>query len=300
MVSPRRLPRFILIAISLLPATHATSRPVVALLTDFGLENEAVGLCHGAILAVSSDIEVVDLCHAGTPFDVRLAGLMLRGTEVFPKGTVFVAVVDPGVGTERSGLAIKTGKGFFYVAPNNGLLSSVMEDQGVAAAYILEPTRVNPSWTPGTFDGRDLFSPAGALLATGHGGLERVGRPMPLERIVRVEPLRAKVIPAEKKVIGHYVRTDLPYGNVWTDITRENLQAIGAKSVKTLLVRMVDREVPLPLVVSFGHVAKGQPLAYFASDGCLALALNQGNLKEAWGLEEGMDVEVRMGESEPR
>lgn len=281
-------------------AVPSPARPVVALLTDFGRENEAVGLCHGAILAISSEIEVVDLCHGVTPFDVRLAGLMLRGTEIFPKGTVVVAVVDPGVGTERTGLAIKTGKGLYYVAPNNGLLSSVMEDQGIAAAYILEPTRANPNWTPGTFDGRDLFCPAAALLAASHGDLERVGRPIPLDRIVRVEPLRAKVIPDEKKVVGHYVRTDLPYGNVWTDITHENLKAIGAESAETLRVRVLDREVPMPLVVSFGHVAKGQPLAYFASDGCLALALNQGNLKEAWGLVEGMEVEVRMGKDQPR
>src|SRR5687767_11626682 len=89
-------------------------RPVVALLTDFGLQNEAVGLCHGAIAAIDSDIQVVDLCHSVDAYDIDLAALMLRGTTVFPRGSVIACVVDPGVGTDREPIVLLTKHGLLY------------------------------------------------------------------------------------------------------------------------------------------------------------------------------------------
>ncbi len=142
----------------LLSAVAATviARPVVVLLTDFGLENEAVGLCHGAILSVDTEIQIVDLSHQVRPFDVRQGSRILGRATKFPRGTVFVAVVDPGVGTDRGSVAVKTTRGFTFVAPNNGLLTDVIQSQGIESVYRIEERKVNAQWEAGTFDGRDL------------------------------------------------------------------------------------------------------------------------------------------------
>lgn len=201
----------------------APSRPIVALLTDFGLAHEAVGLCHGAILAVDPDIRIVDLSHNPDAYDIQLGALMLRGTTVFPKGTVFVGVIDPGVGTTRKPVAIRTKAGFYYVGPNNGLLTWVILDQGIDQAVTLDEKRINPQWEPGTFDGRDLFSPAGALLATTRGDLKRIGTPTRTDDLILLDTPEVSFDPATGALSGVYLRQDAPYGNVWTNITRDDV-----------------------------------------------------------------------------
>jgi hypothetical protein len=280
------------LALFLLLATASSARPIVALLTDFGLDNEAVGLCHGAILAINPEIDVVDLCHRVEPYNIQQGALMLKRTTGFPKGSVFVAVVDPGVGTARTALAIETERHLFYVAPNNGLLSEVIRDQGILKAYRLDPKRVNPDWSPGTFDGRDLFGPAGALLASSSGSLDRIGVSVGDQEIILLDPIRPALFPDEHKIVGHYLRTDTPYGNVSTDIRGEDLSSIGASAGTTLRVVAGKRKAEVPLVVSFGQVEKGRPLAYLDSGGSLALAINQGNISREWDLIEGMEITI--------
>ena len=272
---------------------EAGARPVVAMLTDFGLENEAVGLCHGAILSIDSNIEVVDLCHSAEPYNIRKASLMLKRSNSFPKGTVFVGVIDPGVGTARTGIAIKTHQGYFFVAPNNGLLSEVIHTQGVDRAVRLVEKRVNPNWKSGTFDGRDLFSPAAALLASASGDLDRVGIPVEISEIELLPKIQAQIDLEKKSITGHFLLTDKPYGNVWTDITQADLEAIGCELGGKVLVKAGSHERILPWVVSFGHVPEGEPLAYIASGDTLALAINMGDFRKAWGLEEGCTITVR-------
>jgi S-adenosylmethionine hydrolase len=276
----------------LLLSSPSSARPLVALLTDFGLDNEAVGMCHGAILAVNPEINVVDLCHRVEPYNIQQGSLMLKRTVGFPKGSVIVAVVDPGVGTERTALAIETNRHLFYVAPNNGLLSEVIRDQGILKAYRLDPKRVDPDWSPGPFDGRDLFAPAGALLASSSGSLERIGVPARDRDIILLDPIRPALFPDEHKVVGHYLRTDTPYGNVWTDIRGEDLSSIGASAGTTLRVVAGKQKAEVPLVVSFGQVGKGKPLAYLDSGGSLALAINQGNISREWDLLVGMEITI--------
>ncbi len=274
-----------------LPA--APSRPVVALLTDFGLAHEAVGLCHGAILAVDPDIRIVDISHNPDAYDVQLGALMLRGTTVFPKGTVFVGVIDPGVGTTRKPVAIRTKAGFYYVGPNNGLLTWVIRDQEVDEAVTLDEKRINPQWEPGTFDGRDLFSPAGALLAVARGDLNRIGTPAPAEDLVLLDTPEVSVDPATGSLHGVYLRQDAPYGNVWTNITRDDVTSAGIRMGDMIRVTGDNLDVTAPLVVSFGYVPEGRPLAYFASNGSLAFALNMANFSEAHGMKPGMRLTVK-------
>lgn len=273
-------------------AAAAPARPLVALLTDFGLANEAVGLCHGAILSVSSDIRIVDLCHNADAYDILLGALMLRGTTVFPAGSVFVGVIDPGVGTSRQPVALRTKRGLYYVAPNNGLLTCVVRDQGVEEVVVLDEKQINPEWKAGTFDGRDLFSPAGALLAVSGGNLLRIGRPARAEDLILLDLPEARFDPVTSSVQGVYLRRDEPYGNVWTNITADDLTSAGIRLGDRVRLTGEGVDVTAPLVVSFGHVPAGQPLAYFASNGSLAFALNQGNFSEKHGMKPGMKLSV--------
>mgnify|MGYP000981245366 FL=1 len=270
---------FLLSIFLILLTSLAYGRPVVVLMTDFGLNNEAVGLCHGAILAINSEIEVVDLCHNVKAFDIEQAGLFLKGTECFPEGTVFVNVIDPGVGTDRNSIAIKTKKELYYIAPNNGLLTYVIKDQGIEEAYELDKKKINPKWEKGTFDGRDLFSPAGAILATSNGNLDSIGRPIKTEDVVLFEIKVATVYEEEGKIIGIYNKTDEPYGNVWTNITSEDLLKISVKTDDTIHITAENIDMEIPFVTAFGDVQKGEALAYINSEGTLAFAINQGNFE---------------------
>ena len=266
---------------------------MVALLTDFGLANEAVGLCHGVILQNNSNIQILDLCHNLQPYNIRQAALILKRATGFPKGTVFTAVVDPGVGTQREAIVVKTKKGFLYVGPNNGVFSEVIRQQEADSVWMIDAKRVNPDWSPGTFDGRDLFCPAAAILASSSGDLTRIGDPMDPERLVLLPPMVAQVYLEEAKVVGHYLVTDEPYGNVWTDITTEDLSAIGLHLGDHLQVEANGKKWEVPWVTSFGYVPEGQPLGYLASGDTFALAINMGDLHKQWGLKEGMEILVR-------
>jgi hypothetical protein len=296
-----RLSRALAIAwLALLAAfVPANARPVVALLTDFGLANEAVGLCHGAVLKIDSEIQIIDLCHSLQPYNIRQAALMLRRTAGFPKGTVFATVVDPGVGTQREAIMVKTKRGFLFVGPNNGVFSEVVRLQEVESVWKLDEKRVNPSWSAGTFDGRDLFCPAAAILASSSGELQRVGVPMPVERLVLLPAMVARVNPAEGMIVGHCLVTDEPYGNVWTDITPENLSALGIHLGDHIQIEAGKGRWEIPWVLSFGFVPTGQPLGYVGSGDTFALAINMGDLRKEWGLEEGIEITLRRLSSQP-
>ncbi|NLI80034.1 MAG: SAM-dependent chlorinase/fluorinase [Candidatus Riflebacteria bacterium] len=279
-------------------AAQALSVPaapgILVLASDFGLHNEAVGLCHGAALAVDPRLTIVDLCHTVRPFDVRQASLMLGRTDVFPAGTVFVAVVDPGVGTARGAIALRTRQGRLYVAPDNGLLTEVIARQGVEAAVRLDPRRVNPRWRRGTFDGRDLFSPAGALLASGKAGLATLGTALRPADLVRLPALKARVRAADGAIIGHFLRTDEPYGNAWTDVPARDLDRLGIRPGTMLEVEAKGQRLAVPFVEAFGDVPEGKPLAYLGSDGTLAFALNMGDFVRTQAWTEGLEITVRM------
>ena len=298
MITARRsLPRMIrpsllLAALLLLFAQIAAARPAVVLTTDFSLNNEAVGLCHGAILAVDADLAIVDLCHTIRPFDIRQASLALKRTDIFPSGTVFVTVVDPGVGTARGAVAVRTRGGRIHVAPDNGVLTEVIAREGVVQAARIDPKRVNPRWKPGTFDGRDLFSPAGALLAANGGTFERIGRPIPVSDLVRLPALEVKVTAGQGRITGHFIRSDEPYGNAWTDIGPDHLRQAGLELGDRLRLTFGDRTLELPFVTTFGEVPEGRPLAYLDSDGGLAFALNQGNFVKTHDWREGLEISV--------
>lgn len=283
-----------------LGAGGPSARPVVALLSDFGLEGDAVGLCHGAILRVNRAIAIVDLTHNIAPYNVQQAALALARTEGFPKGTVFVAVVDPGVGGERKALALRTNAGLVYVGPDNGIFTYVMQRQGVKDVVALFPHKINPTWKPGTFDGRDLFSPAGAVIATAGGEIRGLGLPVDPNALVRLPTPMPSLDQAKKSARGVYLATDHPYGNVWTNIPLALLDALGIKRgdalIATFKTAAGETRIEAPFVLSFADVPEGAALAYLNSDNQLAFALNQGDFAKRHRLVEGAELRVERKE----
>lgn len=269
-------------------------RPVVVLMTDFGLEDDAVGLCRGAILAVAPDATVVDLCHRVPRFDVAAgARTIAEAPGVYPPGTVFVGVVDPGVGTSRRAIAARLADGSFLVGPDNGLLTEAIERHGPAEVRALEnPAFFRPDPDP-TFHGRDLFSPAGGHLAA--------GRPFAQAGPVVTDWVRLPRQVARREgdaLLGAVVSIDEPFGNVWTDVPAALLAELGAAPGKARLSVQVGGRPALvvPLARTFGDVPEGSALAYLNSRGWLALALNMADFARTHGVERGTPVRVTLAE----
>lgn len=276
-------------------AAHAASNQPgsapLLFMTDFGVADDAVAICKGVMLEMAPDLRIIDLTHDVTPFDVREGAYYLAQTAPhYPGGTVFVAVVDPGVGTERAAIALQTDRGQFFVGPDNGIFSLVAIEQGVRAVHaVTNPAFMRSDPSP-TFHGRDVFSPCGAKLASG-GRIEDVGAK--LDGIVTLEiqtPVHER-----GRIRAEIALLDKSFGNVWTNVPKEMvdelIKANGDASTR-LSVTIGDWKLTIPLVRTFGDVREGEPLAYFNSRDRLSFAINMGSFAERYGVEPGEIVEV--------
>lgn len=254
---------------------------VISLLTDFGSRDPYVGEMKGRILGVVPEVALVDLTHELPPGDVAAGGFLLaRSWGAFPGGTIHLAVVDPGVGTDRAPLAVHSA-GHWFVGPDNGLLS--MAAPAPTAIWRLDPSRVSDVACPApTFHGRDVFAPAAARLAR-HDAVEDFATPAPsmtgLEPVVEV---------LDDRVIGEVMWVD-HFGNAITAIREEQVRALGEElevRVAGLRLRELHR--------TFGEVAPLTPLAYVGGGGTLELAVRDGDLSERFGVRRGTRVELRV------
>ena len=158
-------------------AKKPATRPTIVFMTDFGTANDAVAICKAVMIGIAPDARIMDITHQVTPYQIAEASRLLSGvTPYYPAGTVFVIVVDPGVGTSRKAVIVKTKKGQYFVVPDNGLMTPIVDTDGLEGAREI----TNPAWMIGdkissTFHGRDIFSPPGAHLAEGEDWT--VGRP---------------------------------------------------------------------------------------------------------------------------
>jgi S-adenosylmethionine hydrolase len=266
------------------------TRPVVVFETDFGSHEDAPAILKGVVLSIARDAAVIDLTHDIPPFDIETGAQDLEDAPgVFPVGTVFVVVVDPGVGTTRKGIAVLLANGRYLVGPDNGVLSLAMERWGVASVREITNPAFQREHHSETFHGRDVFAPAGAHLAAGKAFFGGIGPEqkdwvkLPATKVERAgETLRAVV-----------AKIDEPYGNVWTNVRPEDLAPSGALPAGTRLRFVVgEKPVVVPLVATFGSVKEGEPLAYWNSRGRLSLALNMGNAAKAYAAKRGDKVTV--------
>ena len=243
-------------------------RPLV-LLTDFGVKDGAVAAMKGVAHTVSAALTVVDLTHEIPAFNILEGAYRLRqAASYWDSGTVFVIVVDPGVGTKRKSLVALDNDGRVYVCPDNGLLTVIAADIGLSAVYDLDETaqRLPGSSESYTFLGRDLYAFVGARLASGAMQLEDAGEP--LDHITELEVIKPRI--ENKVVIGGIPVLDIQFGNVWTNIPKALLESSGLALGDAVTVRVLHddqerfRDV-LRFVPSFGHVEAGTHLLYVNS-----------------------------------
>lgn len=262
--------------------------PTVLFLSDFGTQDGAVAVCKGVMWQIAPSLRIVDLSHDIPPYDIHTAAEVLeQAMPFYGRGTVAVAVVDPGVGGARRNMAALTRTGKFLVGPDNGIFTLVLAAEGFDRAVELRNTRwqrmPDPSYT---FHGRDIFSPVAAHLAAGVP-LDSLGPP--------IQPVLLDVGPAVRTgdaVAGVVRYVETPFGNVVTNITPALLAAAGFRVGDTLDVRIGTRTVRLPWARTFSAVALGEPLAVLHSRALLSFSVNQGSFAEQFGTRRGDSVRV--------
>ena len=259
----------------------AAATPTVVFLSDFGVTDDAVPICKGVMLGIEPHLQIIDLTHQVMPFSVRDGARLLASTApYYPSGTVFLTVIDPGVGTPRKPMVARTKRGQLFVLPDNGLITLVAERDGLdGAREITRETWMRAGARSSTFHGRDVFSPVAAHLARGDDW-RQVGPP--IEKPVRLE-LTAAHIDGDH-LTGEAIAQDGPYGNLLTNVDSALFAKLGYARGDTVTVRIGERELKLPFVRTFGDVAEGSPLLYFDSRDHVGLAINKGNFAVTYGV----------------
>jgi len=255
-------------------AQAASARPTIVFMTDFGTANDAVAICRAVIYSIAPEVRVTDITHQVTPFSIEEASRFLYGvTPYYPAGTVFLVVVDPGVGTSRKAIAVKSKKGQYFILPDNGVITPVLDRDGLESAREIN----NQHWMiqaplSSTFHGRDIFSPAAAHLAGGWE-FELVGPPV--QELVRLSSKSA--VMSEKGIDGDVIGLDDPYGSLITDIPGDDFKKLGYNVGDKVSVQINKKVVALPYARTFMDVPVGESLLYIDSRGRVGIAINQGN-----------------------
>lgn len=288
------MPR-ILAALALCGAAACASEPpprepaTVLFLTDFGTRDGAVAASKGVMWSIAPALRIVDLSHEVPPYDVQTAAEVLeQALPFYPAGTIAVAVVDPGVGSERRATAILTKKGHVLVGPDNGIFTLVMQSEGLERAVELRNTRFfREHETSSTFHGRDVFAPVAAHLAAGVP-LDSLGPPIEPMRLEMQVPKRV-----DGRAVGIVRYIEDPYGNVVTNIPAALLDSIGARLGDSLEVKLGSRVLRLPWRRTFSDVPSDRPLALLHSRGVLSFSINQNDFSAKYGVKQKDSISVR-------
>jgi len=263
-------------------AVPPTRKPTIVFMTDFGTANDAAAICRAVIAGIAPDARIMDITHQVTPFQIEEASRYLYGvTPYYPAGTVFLVVVDPGVGTSRKAVIVKSKKGQFFVVPDNGLVSAVIDRDGFEGAREI----TNQHWMiqtaiSSTFHGRDIFSPAAAHLAEGWD-YTIAGPEVP--QLVRLTARTPKV--DAKGITGEIIGLDDPFGSLVSDVSKEELESLGYALDDKITVQINNKPLTLPYVKTFMNVPVGAPLLYVDSRGRVGIAVNQGNYSRKFSVE---------------
>jgi len=260
--------------------------------SDFGLKDGAVSAMKGVAMSVSPELKLFDLTHEIPAFNIWEASYRLEQTvRYWPSGTVFVSVVDPGVGTPRKSVVLKTNSGHFIVTPDNGTLTLVAESLGISELREIDETinRRKGSEDSYTFHGRDVYAYTGARLAAGVISFTQVGPELP-KKVISIPFQEASLEGNEIK--GTIPILDIQYGNVWTNIPADLFNRLKPKFGELLHVVIYHQgkqvySGALPYCRSFGNVGINKPLAYLNSLLQLSFALNQGDFARTFGISSG-------------
>ena len=288
-----RLLLLFFVVASLTPATMgAQPNGLIIMITDFGVKDFYVGAMKGAMYKAFPQAKIDEISHEVSKFDIREGAYTLaKAAPEFPTGTVFVGVVDPGVGTQRKPIVMKTKNGNYFVAPDNGLLTLIGDLMGVAAVReITNRDVMRQDVQSSTFHGRDIFGPTAAHLAKGFA-FEKVG-PI-LKEYVRLPISFAKVV--DDTIIGQIDVID-EYGNAITNIRPDLFDRLGIQGGQTIEVEFnTQRKIRCKYAKAYGDVPVGDYVGLFGSGGVFEAAINQGNLAEKLKLEAIGKCIVRKG-----
>ncbi|GAB2869653.1 SAM-dependent chlorinase/fluorinase [Pseudoduganella ginsengisoli] len=290
-------------AFSALTATQALAADALVLMTDFGTADGAVSAMRGVAFGVDPKLGVSDLTHQIPEYDIWLGAYRLYQTaNYWPIGTVFVSVVDPGVGTTRKSVVLKTREGRYFVGPDNGLFTLIAERDGVAELREVDEkvNRLPGSAESYTFHGRDVYVYVGARLASGQITFEQVGPVLPADSVVKLPYKKAA---REGNVVrGMIPVLDDKYGNVWTNIPKALFTELNIAPGDKVQVRILHNgkqagSYVAPFHNTFGGVEVGKPLVYLNSLLDVAVAIRQGNFARQYKVSSGPGWEVEISKA---
>ena len=284
-------------------ASTVSRPPFVSLLSDFGLRDPSAGIMRAVVVGICPTANVVDLAHDVNKFAIRDGALLLWSAVPYLPVGAHVAVVDPGVGTARQGIAMRTSRGDYLVGPDNGLLMpAAARLGGITHVHLLENPRYALPDVSSSFHGRDLFAPAGAHLAAGVP-IEDLGRAVDPRRLLDLEWPAPRIGPGLLRAQAIYLDT---FGNVKLSALTDDLEAAlpGLDFGDRLLVRTgegaVSREVMVTWARTFGDVPEGAPLLTADSYGRVALSVHQGSATAVLGITLDSPIEVGHPAPSPR
>jgi len=266
--------------------------------TDFGLVDGAVSAMYGVAYTVDPMLKIHDLTHDITPYNVWEASYRLIQTiNYWPEGTVFVSVVDPGVGSDRKSVVVMTNSGRYIVTPDNGTLTHVIRVEGIAAVRQIDEriNRLPRSGESYTFHGRDVYAYTGARLASGIIDFEGVGPELPADSLLSLPVVEPTL--DHKTVCGTIDVLDVRFGSLWTNIPRTMFLQTGIQYGDRVSItiendtRCVYRNI-IQFTKSFADVYTGEALVYVNSLDCVAIAINQGSFARAYNIGTGTNWKV--------
>jgi S-adenosylmethionine hydrolase len=267
--------------------------------TDFGVKDGAVAEMKGVAYGVSPKLAIFDLSHQNTPFDIWEAAYRLKqAAPYWPAGTVFVSVIDPGVGTDRKSVVLLTKSGHYFVTPDNGTLTLVAEELGIQAVREIDETKHRRAGSEKsyTFHGRDVYAYTGAQLASGATTFDDVGPLLPA-KVVAIAYEKAHR--DGDAIVGGIPVLDWQYGNVWTNLDDGLFASLAPKFGDRFHVTITHGGKTvytgdIPYARTFGDVPEGEPLLYVNSLMNVSLALNQGSFADKHGVASGGEWGIRV------
>ncbi len=261
---------------------------MIAFLTDWGYKSYYVGVVKAVIKRLNPNVEIIDITHEVEPFNVKMGAYILQKVvRDFPKGTVFLAVVDYGVGTGRKALALQTRDGYFFVGPDNGLFTLVIEEHGLLE--IRELTNVKYFYgkeTSYVFHGRDIFAPVAVHISKGVP-LKVFGNIMPSYEVLKVKKAKVK----NGEVFGEVAYADW-FGNISTNIPERYLKEVNKEYDEILNVKIGKKTYKIPYVRTFGEVDAGELLIHPDEYGYLEISVNQGSAFNRLKVNQGDEIKI--------
>jgi len=273
----------VLIAMIAPVTARAAAPPVIALFTDYGWEDPYVAQLKGVILTTYPAARILDLTHTVPPFNVTAGAYLLdQSAEEFPSGTIFVAVVDPQVGSERDPVLILTSKGKYFVGPDNGLFTEVIDSEGFSKAWKLDKTEYfRPGSPSSTFHGRDIFAPVAAHLAAGIDP-EKMGTPIKTLTMLPIKDpsFASGTMSVQVLHIDHY-------GNIVLNLGKDSEIAAKFKEGNLVKISIGKESYSGPLVKTYTDGEKGRLILLYGGNGLLEIAKNQGSAAKDMKVEPG-------------